>query len=600
MVPSFFCDKILWMTKKKMVKNILLVIFGTVSLFLFFVMLWLFRTWPALKIQELIYQMTMPFTGTGSVMIRNFIVQAVVPSCVVLLLLIFLTFLIKRKIINKIILIISCLSLFGSLFYTFIKLDIYNYLNNQNIESNFIEENYVDPNKVDITFPTRKRNLIYIYLESMEVTYSDVEDGGGFTNDYIPELTALAQENECFSSNSKLNGAHSYPYTTWTMGGLFASSAGLPLITSIDRNQMDTQNSFFSNAMVLGDILEKEGYTQVYACGSDATFGGRKIYYEEHGNYEIHDLNYRREVGDLDSEYYENWGFEDEKLIEWAKEDINELANQDEPFNYTMLTADTHFEDGYVCDDCEDTYDDQYANVIACSSKRIYEFIEWCTQQSWYENTTIIISGDHPTMDSDFCNDVDESYQREVYTCIIHAGCEKENSDERTYSTFDLFPTTLASLGVTIEGDRLGLGTNLFSNQETLSEKYGIDDVEQQLYYQSTFMKQLEGDEVVSDLIDSKSLLKEESVTNASVTFKSSLFSSNISVYVEGWNDPEKVKHMICVVYDESDVSNKEEYMMAMNYNNQYEVSIKKDSNKKIRIYAQYEDDSIVYVGKLD
>ncbi len=43
----------------------------------------------------------------------------------------------------------------------------------------------------------------------------------------------------------------------------------------------------------------------------------------------------------------------------------------------------------------------------------------------------------------------------------------------RTYTTFDNFPTTLAAMGVTIEGNRLGLGTNLFSSEQTLSERYG-------------------------------------------------------------------------------------------------------------------------------
>ena len=37
----------------------------------------------------------------------------------------------------------------------------------------------------------------------------------------------------------------------------------------------------------------------------------------------------------------------------------------------------------------------------------------------------------------------------------------------------DLFPTTLSSMGVEIEGNKLGLGTDLFSNEETLMEKLG-------------------------------------------------------------------------------------------------------------------------------
>ena len=39
----------------------------------------------------------------------------------------------------------------------------------------------------------------------------------------------------------------------------------------------------------------------------------------------------------------------------------------------------------------------------------------------------------------------------------------------------DLFPTTLAAMGYRIEGDRLGLGTNLFSGRKTLAEEMGYE-----------------------------------------------------------------------------------------------------------------------------
>ena len=46
------------------------------------------------------------------------------------------------------------------------------------------------------------------------MTYSDKENGGGFEQDVIPELTKMAEENEDFSgSEDKLNGAYSLPYT---------------------------------------------------------------------------------------------------------------------------------------------------------------------------------------------------------------------------------------------------------------------------------------------------------------------------------------------------------------------------------------------------
>lgn len=52
---------------------------------------------------------------------------------------------------------------------------------------------------------------------------------------------------------------------------------------------------------------------------------------------------------------------------------------------------------------------------------------------------------------------------------------------EREYTTLDLYPTTLAALGVQIEGNRLGLGTNLYSGEDTLIEKYGLDYINVEL-----------------------------------------------------------------------------------------------------------------------
>ena len=42
---------------------------------------------------------------------------------------------------------------------------------------------------------------------------------------------------------------------------------------------------------------------------------------------------------------------------------------------------------------------------------------------------------------------------------------------------FDFYPTILASLGVKIKGEHLGLGTNLFSDEKTLLEKYGVKKI---------------------------------------------------------------------------------------------------------------------------
>jgi phosphoglycerol transferase len=61
------------------------------------------------------------------------------------------------------------------------------------------------------------------------------------------------------------------------------------------------------------------------------------------------------------------------------------------------------------------------------------------------------------------------------------------NEHNREFGTFDMFPTTLAAMGATIEGNRLGLGTNLFSTEKTLTEIYGFERLDEELSLRSDF-----------------------------------------------------------------------------------------------------------------
>ena len=85
------------------------------------------------------------------------------------------------------------------------------------------------------------------------------------------------------------------------------------------------------------------------------------------------------------------------------------------------------------------------------------EKFEWIKQQPFYENTTVILAGDHETMDKNYCEAVSSNYDRTVYYTILNSAVEPVNNIRREFTTFDYFPTTLAALGVTIPGNRLGL-----------------------------------------------------------------------------------------------------------------------------------------------
>ena len=83
--------------------------------------------------------------------------------------------------------------------------------------------------------------------------------------------------------------------------------------------------------------------------------------------------------------------------------------------------------------------------------------------------------------------DRDNNYDRVVYNAFINSKVLPVNNKNRVFTTMDMFPTTLAALGVSIEGDRLGLGTNLFSSKKTIPEEIGLDNFNKELKKSSDY-----------------------------------------------------------------------------------------------------------------
>lgn len=465
--------------------------------------------WSDLTVDEIIFHLQNSFEGTNGSMAASFGVRYGLPAVLAFIVLVVMLVLAgknRRTYRHVLLSALAVTVLFaGASFYILDrKLDLLSYFRYQGEDSTFIEDQYVDPALVEIEFPEKKRNLILIYLESMETTFADPASGGAFRENLIPELTALAMENEDFSGEDPaLNGGLCLSGTTWTMGAIFGQTAGLPLKSLIGENKMRSQAHFFPGIRTLGDILADNGYDQYFLLGSNADFGGRRIYFRDHGDFTVYDYPYAKEAGLIPADYGVWWGYEDEKLFAFAKDMISEAAAKDAPFNFTILTVDTHFEDGYVCDLCRDDFaGNQYANVMACSSRQVTEFVSWIKDQDFFEDTTIILTGDHTTMDEDFCRAVPASYDRRTYTCLIGADAVPALDTARTYSTMDLFPTTLAALGCRIDGDRLGLGTNLYSKEKTLLETYSFDFIQNELAKNSAFLKEKLAVEINESLIE--------------------------------------------------------------------------------------------------
>lgn len=92
-------------------------------------------------------------------------------------------------------------------------------------------------------------------------------------------------------------------------------------------------------------------------------------------------------------------------------------------------------------------------------------------------------------MDSTFYDNKPDEYVRKTYVNILNS--EKPEPDEwKEYCTMDLFPTTLSALGCEFEGDRLALGTDIYSETPSLLVELGEDVINDELELYSEFYEQ--------------------------------------------------------------------------------------------------------------
>ena len=366
-------------------------------------------------------------------------------------------------------------------------IDLSGYLRSLRDTTTIYEEQFADPLELRPR-AENPRNLILIYLESMETTYASPDKGGIQEKNLIPRLTALAEENVNFSFRDGFGGHRAVPGTTWTTGAFFATQSGLPFAFPITNYaEMGRYEKFAGGTTTLGDILRADGYDLSFYMGWELQWGGYDKYTAQHGDYRIYDVYSAQADGTVPEDYYVWWGMEDLYVFEAAKRGIAETAKGDQPFFTIVQTMDTHFPDGYECALCDKSIEPLAARVVDCADRQVADFVEWCMAQDFYENTTIIILGDHPRMDTALVEGVAYS-DRPVYNCFIHSAVEPQQSTfNRSCTTVDMFPTIMAAIGYEIPGDRLGIGTDLFSSSPTLAEEMGYAELSAELAKSSPY-----------------------------------------------------------------------------------------------------------------
>ena len=320
---------------------------------------------------------------------------------------------------------------------------------------------YADPKHVSIKAPQKFKNLILIYIESLEETYSD-------THLFSHNLIASIQS-DTIANAYHFNQYEQAPATGWTIAGIVATQCGVPLKTMTHNSIANGESGFLNGAFCLGDILKNQGYKNIFVNGPDLTFSGLGKFLKTHGYDEAYGrAEWYKENKSKDD--MNDWGLYDDLLFIEAEKQLDKLeSNPNTPFNLTLLTIDTHGPNGFVSKHCANRHGvtkDNFEGIVECTALQVRDFINHIQNKGYLENTSVVIFGDHLAMKNPVYSKLINNHQRHIFNVFINNGNLKKNREEIV--GFDMFPSILTVLEFDVEQGRLGLGYSGFGAKNSM------------------------------------------------------------------------------------------------------------------------------------
>ena len=142
---------------------------------------------------------------------------------------------------------------------------------NANKNQSGFYELFTVPPRMELKQLREKRNLVYLYLESVEAAFFDEAVFPGL----LPNLKHLGAQ--------AINFTDLFDVGAFTMGAFVASQCGIRLITPTKaENYMDKVGSYLPGATCLGDVLNASGYVVEYIGGAAKEFAGKNIFTRTH------------------------------------------------------------------------------------------------------------------------------------------------------------------------------------------------------------------------------------------------------------------------------------------------------------------------------
>lgn len=331
--------------------------------------------------------------------------------------------------------------------------------------NDYFARHYVRPAGVKLA-PESPKNLVLIYVESLETSYTD---SAVFGKDLLANLSALHPVS--FPVYEQLPG------TGYTIAAMVSTMCAAPLqmVGFLDwRSQGEHAQRFLPGAVCLGDLLATQGYRNVFMGGAALEFSGKDKLLKEHHYQEAYGRVEWNQLG-IPKSRMSGWGLHDDDLFAQAKTKLRELHDAKQPFNLTLLTVDSHWPSGFVSEACQQRGAQGLDDVMACTAWMVADLVKFVRTSGYDADTNIVVIGDHLSPPNTLADKLAQVPRRTIYNAFFARTPPQPNRD--TIVHFDLLPTILDFIGLHVDGGREGLGYSAFGpasvplpNAETRAE----------------------------------------------------------------------------------------------------------------------------------
>ncbi|MGM0169225.1 lipoteichoic acid synthase [Enterococcus sp. AZ135] len=323
----------------------------------------------------------------------------------------------------------------------------------------------------------KDKNIIYVHLESAHQFLIDykVKDENGIEHEVMPFVNSLYHSNGSFSFDNfyhQVSAGKTSDAETLLENSLFGLNQGSLF------SQLGGKNTFNAAPAILD---QKLGYTTAAFHGNAGSFWNRNETYKKFGYQHFFDASYYK-VNDKNSFQY---GLHDKPFFQQS---VKYLEHLQQPFYAKFLAVSNHYpfselpeaENGFPKVNTGDSTIDGYFATANYTDTAIKEFFDYLKASGLYENSMIVLYGDHYGISDSRIEDTKELFGKEDWTTfdtmqaqkvplIIHIPGQEKGTINHTYGgQIDVLPTLLNMIGYGSDNLML-LGHDLLSpNKEQL------------------------------------------------------------------------------------------------------------------------------------